>query len=67
VGAGAKPRLLSVHSGFTTETENNDGTGSALASFLLGLPASRQVQAGVPSMNLRNLVRECLRSGYLGV
>ena len=40
--------------GFTTETENNDGTGSALASFLLGLPASRQVQAGVPSMNLRN-------------
>jgi len=40
--------------GFTTETENNDGTGSALASFLLGLPASRQVQAGVPSMNLRS-------------
>ena len=40
--------------GFTTETATNDGTGSALASFLLGLPASRQLQAGVPSMNLRN-------------
>ena len=26
----------------------------ALASFLLGDPASRQLQAGVPSMNLRN-------------
>ena len=31
----------------------NDGTGSALASFLLGLPAVRQRQAGVPQMNLR--------------
>ena len=40
--------------GFSTETANNDGTGSALASFLLGLPASEQLQAGVPSMNLRN-------------
>ena len=25
--------------GFTTQTATNDGTGSALASFLLGLPA----------------------------
>jgi len=41
--------LLQFTPGFTTETENNDGTGSALASFLLGLPASRQVQAGVPA------------------
>jgi hypothetical protein len=39
--------------GFTTQTATNDGTGSALASFLLGLPASRQLQNGLPSMNLR--------------
>jgi hypothetical protein len=39
--------------GFTTGTASNDGTGSALASFLLGLPAVRQRQAGVPSMDLR--------------
>lgn len=39
--------------GFTTETATNDGTGSALASFLLGLPAVRQRQAGIPSMDLR--------------
>ena len=31
--------------GFTTETASNDNTGSALASFLLGLPAVRQRQA----------------------
>src|SRR6185369_10028727 len=35
------------------ETATNDGTGSALASFLLGLPAVRQLQNGLPSMNLR--------------
>ena len=40
-------------SGFTTRTAANDGTGSALASFLLGLPVVKQRQAGVPSMNLR--------------
>jgi hypothetical protein len=39
--------------GFTTEDALNDGTGSALASFLLGLPAARQGQAGVPQMDLR--------------
>ena len=39
--------------GFTTQTANNDGTGSALASFELGLPAVRQRQAGIPSMDLR--------------
>jgi hypothetical protein len=39
--------------GFTTQTATNDGTGSALASFLLGLPAARQLQNGLPSMNLR--------------
>jgi len=40
--------------GFTTRYALNDGsTGSALASFLLGLPAARQGQAGVPQMNLR--------------
>ncbi|MDR3742574.1 MAG: carboxypeptidase regulatory-like domain-containing protein [Terracidiphilus sp.] len=40
--------------GFTTEYALNDGsTGASLASFLLGLPAARQGQAGVPQMNLR--------------
>jgi Carboxypeptidase regulatory-like domain/TonB-dependent Receptor Plug Domain len=40
--------------GFTTEYGLNDGsTGSSLASFLLGLPAARQGQAGVPQMDLR--------------
>ena len=39
--------------GFTTATATNDGTGSALASFMLGLPAVRQRQAGIPSMDLR--------------
>jgi hypothetical protein len=39
--------------GFTSEYATNDGTGSALASFLLQLPAARQGQAGVPQMNLR--------------
>jgi hypothetical protein len=40
--------------GFTTQTLTNDGTGSGLASFLLGQPVVRQAQAGVPSMNLRH-------------
>jgi len=39
--------------GFTTDIGANDGTGSALASFLLGLPVVRQRQAGIPQMNLR--------------
>ena len=39
--------------GFTTQTGTNDGTGSALASFLLGLPAVKQRQAGIPQMQLR--------------
>jgi len=40
--------------GFTTQYALNDGkTGSALASFELGLPAARQGQAGVPQMQLR--------------
>lgn len=40
--------------GYTTEYALNDGsTGSALASFELGLPAARQGQAGVPQMDLR--------------
>jgi hypothetical protein len=45
--------FYSFTSGFTTQTATNDGTGAALASFLLGLPASRQVQNGVPTMDLR--------------
>jgi hypothetical protein len=39
--------------GFTTQTATNDGTGAALASFLLGLPVVKQRQAGIPDMNLR--------------
>jgi len=39
--------------GFTTQTATNDATGSALASFLLGLPAVKQRQAGIPQMQLR--------------
>ncbi len=40
-------------SGYTSQTGTNDGTGSALASFLLGLPAIKQRQAGIPQMQLR--------------
>ncbi len=39
--------------GFTTRTATNDGTGAALASFLLGLPVVKQRQAGIPQMDLR--------------
>lgn len=39
--------------GFTTQSASNDGSGSALASFELGLPAVRQRQVGSPHMNLR--------------
>ena len=40
--------------GYTTQYALNDSsTGSALAAFLLGLPAARQGQAGVPQMQLR--------------
>ena len=39
--------------GFTTRTATADGTGSALASMELGLPAVRQRQVGSPHMNLR--------------
>ena len=39
--------------GFTTQTATNDGTGSGLASFLLGMPAVKQRQAGIPQMQLR--------------
>jgi len=39
--------------GFTTQTATNDNTGSAFASFLLGLPAVKQRQAGIPQMQLR--------------
>jgi hypothetical protein len=39
--------------GYSTQYALNDGkTGSALADFLLGMPAARQGQAGVPQMNL---------------
>jgi hypothetical protein len=45
--------------GYTTEFGVNDaspghpGSGSALASYLLGLPAVKQRQAGIPQMQLR--------------
>jgi hypothetical protein len=39
--------------GYTTDNGTNDGTGSALATFLLGLPAVKQRQAGIPQMQLR--------------
>ena len=39
--------------GFTTRTATSDGTGSALASLVLGLPAVKQRQAGIPQMQLR--------------
>ncbi len=39
--------------GFTTRTATNDGTGDALASFLLGLPVIASRQAGDPAMRLR--------------
>jgi carboxypeptidase family protein len=37
----------------TSRTSLADGTGNALASFLLGLPALAQRQAGTPSMKMR--------------
>ena len=40
--------------GYTTQYALNDGaSGSSLADFLLGLPAARQGQAGIPQMQLR--------------
>ena len=40
--------------GFTTQYGLNDGSGAALASFLLGLPVVKQRQAGIPKMDLAN-------------
>ena len=40
--------------GYTTQFGFNDGSGNGFASLLLGLPAVKQRQAGVPQMNLRN-------------
>lgn len=40
--------------GYTTDKGFNDGTGSALASLLLSLPAVKQRQAGIPQMDLNN-------------
>jgi hypothetical protein len=40
--------------GFTTQYGLNDGSGSGLASFLLGLPVVKQRQAGIPQMDLVN-------------
>jgi outer membrane receptor protein involved in Fe transport len=38
--------------GATTQTATKDGTGAALASYLLGLPIVKQAQLGVPDMQL---------------
>ena len=46
--------------GYTTQTATGDGTGSALASFELGLPAVRQRQVGSPRMNLRQWYGDAL-------
>jgi hypothetical protein len=40
--------------GFIAQYALNDGSGSALASFLLGLPVVKQRQAGIPKMDLAN-------------
>jgi len=39
----------------TSQTSLADGTGNALASFLLGMPALAQRQAGTPSMRMRQM------------
>lgn len=39
----------------TSRTSLADGTGNALASFLLGTPALAQRQAGTPSMRMRQM------------
>jgi hypothetical protein len=46
--------FYSFSPGYTTRTATNDGTGDALASFLLGLPVVKTRQAGYPSMHMRN-------------
>lgn len=48
--------FFSFSPGFTTRSLTNDGTGDALASFLLGLPVVATRQAGYPSMHMRNNV-----------
>lgn len=46
--------------GYTTQYALNDGvSGSSLADFLLGMPAARQGQAGVPQMNLHQWYADC--------
>lgn len=39
----------------TSRTSLADGTGNALASYLLGMPALAQRQAGTPSMRMRQM------------
>ena len=51
--------------GYTTQTATNDGTGSALASFELALPAVRQRQVGSPRMNLRQWYADAVRPGHV--
>src|SRR5690242_11790337 len=52
-GLLSESQLLSVHQRLHYANSTNDGTGSALASFLLGLPAVKQRQEGIPQMQLR--------------
>ena len=53
VGILPEPRLLPVHQRIHDRNGTMMATGSALASFLLGLPAVKQRQAGIPQMQLR--------------
>ena len=54
--------------GFTTETATRDGTGSALASFELGLPVSRQRQVfllGPPDRQGSMYLRQWYADGFV--
>ena len=52
-GSSRTAATTSSRTGSRPETASNDGTGQALASFLLGQPTVMQRQAGLPSMNMR--------------
>ena len=51
--------------GFTTQTATNDGTGAAMASFLLGLPVVKQRQARHSGNESAPVVCRRLRAGQL--
>ena len=49
--------------GFTTQTATNDGTGSALASFLLGLAGREAAPGRHPADAVAPVVRRRFRAG----